>query len=77
MTQCGPGDSPYLEYDATIANKACEWLQAKAASPNKDPFCAFVSFVCPHPPYIAPQELYDIYDKMEMTMPKMREPDEE
>ncbi|MBO43582.1 MAG: sulfatase [Rhodospirillaceae bacterium] len=77
MTQCGPGDSPYLEYDANIANKACEWLQAKAASPNKDPFCAFVSFVCPHPPYIAPQELYDIYDKMEMPMPKMRDPEVE
>ena len=77
MTQCGPGDSPYLEYDGKIANKACEWLQAKAASPNKDPFCAFVSFVCPHPPYIAPQELYDIYDKMEMPMPKMRDPEVE
>lgn len=72
MTQCGPGDSPYLQYDHNIAEKACEWLRAKAADPNKDPFCAFVSFVCPHPPYIAPQEFYDIYDRIEMPMPKMR-----
>ena len=77
MTQCGPGESPYLQYDHDIAEQTCEWLRAKAAVPNKDPFCAFVSFVCPHPPYIAPPDIYDIYDKMEMPMPKLRDPEAE
>ncbi|MDA0655281.1 MAG: sulfatase-like hydrolase/transferase [Proteobacteria bacterium] len=76
MTDTGPGDSPYLKYDHDIAEHACKWLRAKAANPNKDPFCAFVSFVCPHPPYIAPQEFYDIYDKIEMPKPKMSDPDD-
>jgi choline-sulfatase len=76
MTDCGPGDSPYLQYDHNIAEKACKWLRAQAANPNKDPFVGFVSFVCPHPPYIAPQEFYDIYDKMEMPKPKVSDPDD-
>ena len=71
MTEFGPGDSPYLQYDADIAEKACDWLRARAADPNTDPFCAFVSFVCPHPPYIAPPEVYEIYERIEMPTPKL------
>ncbi len=71
MTDVGPGDSPYIRYDRDIAERTCEWLQAKAANPTNDPFVAFVSFVCPHPPHIAPPEFYDIYDKIEMPVPKL------
>ncbi len=33
------------------------------------PWALFLSFVCPHPPYIAPPELYDLYAPDEMPLP--------
>lgn len=74
-TDFGPGDSPYLQYDADIADKACEFLRARAADPNTEPFCAFVSFVCPHPPYIAPPEFFALYENVEIPAPKLSGPD--
>ena len=76
MTDTGPGTSPYIKYDHDISERACEWLRTKAADPNKDPFVVFVSFVCPHPPYVTPQEFYDIYEKIEMPTPKVSAPDD-
>ena len=73
-TDFGPGDSPYLQYDANIADKACDFLKARAADKNADPFCAFVSFVCPHPPYIAPPEFYALYEDVEIPTPKLSDP---
>jgi choline-sulfatase len=35
------------------------------------PFSLFVSFVCPHPPYIAPAEFYDLYPEASMPVPKL------
>lgn len=77
MTDIGAGQTSYQQYDNDIATRACEWLRTKAADPNTDPFCAFVSFVCPHPPYKAPAEFYDLYSKIEMPEPKLRDPDAE
>ncbi|MCB0142296.1 MAG: sulfatase-like hydrolase/transferase, partial [Caldilineaceae bacterium] len=33
------------------------------------PWALFLSFVCPHPPYIAPPELYDRYPLDQIPMP--------
>ena len=77
MTDIGAGQTSYQHYDNKIADNACEWLRVKAADPNTDPFCAFISFVCPHPPYKAPQKFYDFYNKIDMPIPKLRDPDSE
>jgi len=75
MTEIGPGDSPYLRYDHDIAERTCAWIRARAADKKADPFNAFVSFVCPHPPYIAPQEFYDLYPTASIPKPKLSDPD--
>lgn len=71
MTDIGPGDSPYIKYDQKIADQSCDWLRAMASPPSGQPFVGFISFVCPHPPHIAPQEFYDIYDKIRIPEPKL------
>ncbi|MEM7030474.1 MAG: sulfatase-like hydrolase/transferase [Chloroflexota bacterium] len=63
----GPGDSTYLQYDARNNTNTCQWLRDHA---NDDkPWAAFASFVCPHPPYIAPQALYDHYAAQDLDFP--------
>ena len=55
--------------------KACAWLKEKGASINGKSWTLMCSFVCPHPPHIAPQAFYDIYDKIDFPMPKLSDPD--
>ncbi len=63
----GPGDSTYINYDRQIMEAACEWLSTEGA---KGPWTLFVSFVAPHPPWFAPRAYYDLYEDVELPMPK-------
>ena len=67
IREAGPGDSTYLQYDQRNADNAIKWLQEHRE--DQTPWCLFLSFVCPHPPYISPPDLYDIYDPDELPMP--------
>ncbi len=67
IREAGPGDSTYLQYDQRNADHAIKWLQEHRE--DQTPWCLFLSFVCPHPPYISPPDLYDIYDPDELPMP--------
>lgn len=67
IEEAGPGDSTYLQYDARNADNAIAWLED--APQNDKPWALFLSLVCPHPPYIAPPELYDLYPPDEIPLP--------
>jgi choline-sulfatase len=70
ITTAGPGSSTYLDYDVEIANQCCRWLEAAAEGNQPDkPWVLFASFVCPHPPFIAPPELYDLYPLDDISLP--------
>jgi len=68
IDEAGPGDSTYLQYDRRNAANACQWLQAHADA--EQPWMLFVSLVCPHPPFIAPPELYERYAQQPLAMPR-------
>ncbi|MEM7131471.1 MAG: sulfatase-like hydrolase/transferase [Chloroflexota bacterium] len=72
ILESGPGDSTYLQYDIRNAENGCRWLAQHAN--DEQPWVLFLSFVCPHPPYIAPPALYDAYplDGIEM-MPQWQQ----
>lgn len=67
ILEAGPGDSTYLQYDIRNADNGCRWLVEHAN--DEKPWVLFLSFVCPHPPYIAPPELYDLYPLDQIPMP--------
>ena len=75
VERIGPGESSYTRYDNEIMEKACAWLKEKGANKHGQPWTLMCSFVCPHPPHIAPQAYYDLYDKIDFPMPKMSDPD--
>jgi choline-sulfatase len=67
ITDAGPGDSTYQEYDVRSADNACRWMSDHAS--DEKPWALFLGLVCPHPPYIAPPELYNTYPTDRVPMP--------
>ena len=67
ILKAGPGDSAYLRYDASSTDQACGWLADRAA--DDKPWVLFLSLVCPHPPFIAPQDCYDLYAPDQVPLP--------
>jgi choline-sulfatase len=67
IREAGPGDSTYLQYDKRNADNAISWLSQHAR--DEKPWCLFLSFVCPHPPYISPPDLFAQYDPNTLPMP--------
>ncbi len=67
LAKAGGGDSTYLQYDARCSEHALRWL---AEHKNKEqPWAVFLNFVCPHPPYIAPDKLYAQYPLEDIPLP--------
>ena len=69
--QIGVGESDYTKYDNNVTNRTCEWLRDKGTSNARKPWVLMSSFVCPHPPHIAPQAFYDLYDDLVIPIPKL------
>ena len=67
IEEAGPGDSSYLRYDVSNADRACGWIADHSADAN--PWVLFVGFVLPHPPYIAPPDLFDSYPIDDIELP--------
>ena len=63
----GPGESTYLAYDERNASNGVDWIRQHAG--DDEPWVLFLSFVLPHPPYIAPPELCDLYPRDRVPLP--------
>ncbi len=74
ILEAGPGDSTYLEYDSRNAATARRWLREHAN--DEKPWALFLSFACPHPPYIAPERWFRKYPLDCVPMPTQWEVEE-
>jgi choline-sulfatase len=72
----GSGESTYLAYDRHIRHAAIAWLEEAARRPGDQPWCLFVSFVCPHFPLVAPPEFFALYPLDRVPLPRLRAPHE-
>ncbi|MEO1503559.1 MAG: sulfatase-like hydrolase/transferase [Pseudomonadota bacterium] len=61
--EIGPGDTDYLRFDRRVTAKAVEWLAAPER--GSQPWAAFVSWVSPHYPLIAPPEYFGRFNPAE------------
>ena len=66
LEKSGQGETHYQEYDRNITAHATRWLQARA---GKSRWALFVSYVSPHPPFIVPQRLWDLYPEERIVLP--------
>jgi len=67
ITQAGVGDSTYRQYDSKNADLAVEWLDDHAD--DERPWTLFLSFVCPHPPYLCLEKYFNSFDPADLPMP--------
>ncbi|MGV8897128.1 MAG: sulfatase-like hydrolase/transferase [Rhodoglobus sp.] len=58
VRQAGVGESPYLPFDRSVADAACQWLDTAA---QDEPWALTVSFATPHHPLLVPREYWDLY----------------
>lgn len=63
-------DSPQIAYDNLVAARACAWLEDRAG--EADPFLLTVSFTHPHDPYVCAAPYWDMYDGVDIPMPRSR-----
>ena len=67
LLQAGAGESTYLAYDRRNTARALRWLRAHRE--DEEPWALFLSYVCPHPPYIAPPRFFDAYPQALLDLP--------
>lgn len=68
LLDAGPGDSEYLRYDRAITEQTVNWLRDEAPKLS-EPWTLWSSWVCPHPPFVAPPEYLALYDPEKITLP--------
>lgn len=59
------------DYDEEVGFCAVRKLYDLARDPDDRPFLLTVSFTQPHPPFVADQEHWDLYDGVEIDMPRV------
>jgi choline-sulfatase len=62
------GEADYITYDCDIVENTVRWLQDHAKD-NGKPWVLLVSFTCPHPPFVVPKRLLDLYDPADVLLP--------
>ncbi|MCY3779716.1 MAG: sulfatase-like hydrolase/transferase [Chloroflexi bacterium] len=67
IDEAGPGDSTYQQYDIRNRDNAIRWLHERAN--DEKPWVLFLSFVTPHPPFLAPPETYQLYRHEDIALP--------
>jgi choline-sulfatase len=68
----GAGESDYNRFDRRVADRAIEWLEARATAPDAAPAALFVGLVAPHFPLVVPQPYLDLYPTDTVPWPKLR-----
>ena len=67
IDEAGPGDSTYQQYDIRNRENAIRWLREHAD--DEQPWALFLSFVTPHPPFLAPPADYARYRHEDIVLP--------
>ena len=69
VNKAGAGTSTYTDYDRDITARAVQWLDEEAKKHTDKPWTLFVSLVCPHPPWLAPEPFYSLYPLQDIDLP--------
>lgn len=76
VVQAGPAATTnQLAYDDEVGWASTRAIYAAAASTDDRPFCLVASFIHPHDPYAARPTYWDMYDGVEIPMPRVPRPD--
>ncbi len=72
VLQAGPCvRSNQLDFDEEVVFKANQYLFDHVRNTPEQPFCLTVSMTHPHDPYTIPAAFWDLYDDVEIALPKV------
>ena len=79
ILQAGPcGRSNQLDYDEEVMFKSTQYIWDHVRQPeDKRPFCLTVSLTHPHDPYTITKKYWNLYEGVDIDLPKIRMPKEE
>jgi len=60
-----------LDFDDEVIHKATQYLHDHVRYRNEQPFCLTVSMTHPHDPYAMTKEYWDLYEGVEIPLPKI------
>jgi len=76
VERAGTGPTPYQWADERVTDRAVEYLRDRAETDRDRPFAAVVSYLLPHCPFIAPEELFEYYyDRVSVPTPDEDQPE--
>lgn len=75
VEQSGVGETDYQRYDREISARAVAWLKSHAKARGR-PWVLYVSYTSPHPPFLVPKRLWDLYPPERMPLPVQFRPGE-
>jgi choline-sulfatase len=77
VVQAGPAAvTNQLDYDDEVGALSLRWLYDAARNADERPFCHVASFIHPHDPYAARIDDWNLYDGMEIDLPRVARPDD-
>ncbi|KAI1827190.1 choline-sulfatase [Xylaria intraflava] len=79
ILQAGPCvRSNQLDYDEEVMYKSTQFLYDQVREgPDNRPFCLTLSLTHPHDPYTIEEKYWDLYKDVDITLPKVRIPQEQ
>ncbi|KAJ8132425.1 hypothetical protein O1611_g1199 [Lasiodiplodia mahajangana] len=70
--------SNQLDYDEEVMYKSTQFLFDQVREgPDKRPFCLTLSLTHPHDPYTIEEKYWDLYEGVDITLPKVKIPQEQ
>jgi arylsulfatase A-like enzyme len=74
LEQSGAGETPYQDFDRKISDRAIRWLREESRGRDR-PWVLHVSYVSPHPPFLVPQRLLDLFPLERIPLPPLAAPE--
>jgi choline-sulfatase len=64
----------FLAFDEETHFRALEFIRGRSHTEHDEPFFLVASYHHPHDPFVVTQELWDLYDGVEVPLPERRDP---
>ncbi len=80
LEKSGVGETQYQDFDRKISDRAIRWLREDGRGRGRDrdrdrPWVLHVSYVSPHPPFLVPKRLLELFPPDQIDLPPLSSPE--
>ena len=74
LEKSGVGETQYQDFDRNISDRAIRWLREDGRGRDR-PWVLHVSYVSPHPPFLVPKRLLELFPLDQIDLPPLSSPE--